>query len=208
MFIMLKSQLEKVSYIIGLDIGRNLANQGIEVDAQALVLGVADSMGEADAKMTEAEMQSVMTAFQTEMEAKTEKLQAAQSSKNIDEGKAFLEINRMKEGVIVLPSGLQYREVKAGAGRSPKATDKVTTHYRGTLLDGTVFDSSYERREPATFPVNGVIAGWTEALQLMKEGAVWELFIPANLAYGTRGAGGKIGPNATLIFTVELLNVH
>ncbi|MEY3902298.1 MAG: hypothetical protein RL189_1604 [Pseudomonadota bacterium] len=205
---MLKSQLEKVSYIIGLDIGRNLANQGIEVDAQALVLGVADSMGEADAKMTEAEMQSVMTAFQTEMEAKTEKLQAAQSSKNIDEGKAFLEINRMKEGVIVLPSGLQYREVKAGAGRSPKATDKVTTHYRGTLLDGTVFDSSYERREPATFPVNGVIAGWTEALQLMKEGAVWELFIPANLAYGTRGAGGKIGPNATLIFTVELLNVH
>ncbi|MEN9809835.1 MAG: hypothetical protein RLZZ488_1402 [Pseudomonadota bacterium] len=205
---MLKSQLEKVSYIIGLDIGRNLANQGIEVDAQALVLGVADSMGDADAKMTEAEMQSVMTAFQTEMEAKQAKLQAAQSSKNIDEGKAFLEINRMKEGVIVLPSGLQYREVKAGTGRSPKATDKVTTHYRGTLLDGSVFDSSYERGEPATFPVNGVIAGWTEALQLMKEGAVWELFIPADLAYGARGAGGKIGPNATLTFTVELLNVH
>lgn len=205
---MLKSQLEKVSYIIGLDIGRNLANQGIEVDAQALVLGVADSMGDADAKMTEAEMQSVMTAFQTEMEAKQAKLQAAQSSKNIDEGKAFLEINRMKEGVIVLPSGLQYREVKAGTGRSPKATDKVTTHYRGTLLDGSVFDSSYERGEPATFPVNGVIAGWTEALQLMKEGAVWELFIPADLAYGARGAGGKIAPNATLTFTVELLNVH
>lgn len=205
---MLKSQLEKVSYIIGLDIGRNLANQGIEVDAQALVLGVADSLGDADAKMTEAEMQSVMTAFQTEMEAKQAKLQAAQSSKNIDEGKAFLEINRMKEGVVVLPSGLQYREVKSGTGRSPKATDKVTTHYRGTLLDGSVFDSSYERGEPATFPVNGVIAGWTEALQLMKEGAVWELFIPSNLAYGTRGAGGKIGPNATLVFTVELLNVH
>lgn len=205
---MLKSQNEKVSYIIGLDIGRNLAGQGIEVEVQSLALGIADAIGDVDSKLTESEMQAVMTAFQTEMEAKQARVQSAQSSKNIDEGKAFLELNRMKDGVVALSSGLQYREVKAGSGRSPKATDKVTTHYKGTLLDGTVFDSSYERGEPATFPVNGVIAGWTEALQLMKEGAVWELFIPAELAYGARGAGGKIGPHATLVFTVELLNVH
>lgn len=205
---MFKNQLEKVSYIIGLDIGRNLANQGIEIDAQNLATGVADAMNDADPKMTDAEIQAVMTAFQTEMEAKQAQMQSAQASKNTDEGKAFLEINRMKEGVVALASGLQYREIKAGTGRSPKATDKVTTHYKGTLLDGTTFDSSYDRGEPATFPVNGVIAGWTEALQMMKEGAIWELFIPANLAYGSRGAGGKIGPNATLVFTVELINVH
>jgi FKBP-type peptidyl-prolyl cis-trans isomerase FklB len=205
---MLNSRSQKVSYIIGLDIGRNLAQQGIEVEAASLAQGISDAMGDAEPKLTESEIQTVMSAFQEEMEAKQAQVQSAQASKNIDEGKAFLEINRMKDGVVALSSGLQYREIKAGSGRSPKATDKVTTHYKGTLLDGSVFDSSYERGEPATFPVNGVIAGWTEALQLMKEGSVWELFIPANLAYGARGAGGKIGPNATLVFTVELLNVH
>jgi len=205
---MVNSQLEKVSYIIGLDIGRNLANQGIDVDAKALSLGVADALGDAEPKITESEMQTIMTAFQSEMEQKQARIQSAQSEKNVIDGKAFLEINRMKEGVVALASGLQYREVKAGSGRSPKPTDKVTTHYKGTLLDGTTFDSSYERGEPATFPVNGVIAGWTEALQLMKEGAVWELYIPADLAYGARGAGGKIGPHATLVFTVELIRVH
>lgn len=205
---MLNTQLQKVSYIIGLDIGRNLANQGIEIDAQALSSGVADAFSDADPKLSDSEIQTIMTAFQTEMESKQANIKAAESEKNTTDGRAFLEINRMKDGVVTLASGLQYREVKAGTGKSPKASDKVTTHYRGTLIDGTVFDSSYDRGEPATFPVNGVIAGWTEALQLMKEGAVWELFIPANLAYGTRGAGAKIGPNATLIFTVELLNVH
>lgn len=205
---MLNSRSQKVSYIIGLDIGRNLAQQGIEVEAASLAQGISDAMGDAEPKLTESEIQTVMSAFQEEMEVKQAQVQSAQASKNIDEGKAFLEINRMKDGVVALSSGLQYREIKAGSGRSPKATDKVTTHYKGTLLDGSVFDSSYERGEPATFPVNGVIAGWTEALQLMKEGSVWELFIPANLAYGARGAGGKIGPNATLVFTVELLNVH
>ncbi|NBO38217.1 FKBP-type peptidyl-prolyl cis-trans isomerase [bacterium] len=205
---MLQNQLQKVSYIIGLDIGRNLANQGIEIEAQALAAGVSDALSDADAKLTDSEIQTIMSAFQAEMEAKQAKFQAAESDKNTAEGKAFLEVNRMKEGVVVLPSGLQYREVKAGSGKSPKASDRVTTHYKGTLLDGSTFDSSYDRGEPATFPVNGVIAGWTEALQLMKEGAVWELFIPANLAYGARGAGGKIGPNATLVFTVELISVH
>lgn len=205
---MLNTQLQKVSYIIGLDIGRNLANQGIDIDAQALSVGVADALSDADPKFTDDQIQAIMTSFQTEMEAKQAHFKSAESDKNTAEGKAFLEINRMKDGIVTLASGLQYREVKAGNGKSPRASDKVTTHYKGTLIDGTVFDSSYDRGEPATFPVNGVIAGWTEALQLMKEGSVWELFIPSNLAYGTRGAGGKIGPNATLIFTVELLQVH
>lgn len=205
---MFQTQLQKVSYIIGLDIGRNLANQGIEVEAQALSSGIADAFNNADPKFSDDEIQSIMSAFQAEMESKQEKLQTAVTDKNTAEGKAFLELNRHKSGVVTLSSGLQYREVKAGTGRTPKATDKVTTHYKGTLLDGSVFDSSYERGEPATFPVNGVIAGWTEALQLMKEGAVWELFIPSNLAYGARGAGGKIGPHATLVFTVELISVH
>jgi FKBP-type peptidyl-prolyl cis-trans isomerase FklB len=205
---MIQSQLQKVSYIIGLDIGRNLANQGIDIEAQALSAGVADALNDAAPKFSDDEIQAIMTAFQTEMEAKQAKMQAAATEKNTSEGQAFLELNRHKAGVVTLASGLQYREVKAGTGKSPKATDKVTTHYKGTLLDGSVFDSSYDRGEPATFPVNGVIAGWTEALQLMKEGAVWELFIPSNLAYGARGAGGKIGPNATLVFTVELISVH
>jgi FKBP-type peptidyl-prolyl cis-trans isomerase FklB len=205
---MIQSQLQKVSYIIGLDIGRNLANQGIDIEAQALSAGVADALNDAAPKFSDDEIQAIMTAFQTEMEAKQAKMQAAATEKNTSECQAFLELNRHKAGVVTLASGLQYREVKAGTGKSPKATDKVTTHYKGTLLDGSVFDSSYDRGEPATFPVNGVIAGWTEALQLMKEGAVWELFIPSNLAYGARGAGGKIGPNATLVFTVELISVH
>ena len=205
---MLQSQLQKVSYIIGLDIGRNLANQGIDIEAQALSTGVADALSDAAPKFSDDEIQAIMTAFQTEMEAKQAKFQSAATEKNASEGETFLELNRSKTGVVTLASGLQYREVKAGNGKSPKASDKVTTHYKGMLLDGTVFDSSYDRGEPATFPVNGVIAGWTEALQMMKEGAVWELFIPSNLAYGTRGAGSKIGPNATLVFTVELISVH
>ena len=129
------------------------------------------------------------------------------SEKNKADGEKFLVENARKEGVTTLPSGLQYKEIKAGKGKSPKATDTVTTHYKGTLIDGMEFDSSYKRGEPATFPVSGVIPGWTEALQLMKEGAKWQLFLPSNLAYGERGAGRDIGPNATLIFEVELISV-
>jgi len=132
---------------------------------------------------------------------------AQQAPKNLKEGEAFLVENAKKEGVVTLESGLQYQVITPGTGNAPKATDKVTTHYRGTLIDGTEFDSSYKRGQPATFPVKGVIAGWTEALQLMKVGAKWQLFIPANLAYGKRGAGGKIGPNATLIFDIELISI-
>jgi len=129
------------------------------------------------------------------------------AKKNLEEGKAFLAKKAKTDGVVTLPSGLQYKVITAGTGKTPKLTDKVTTHYRGTLINGTEFDSSYKRGEPATFPVQGVIAGWTEALQLMKEGAKWKLFIPAKLAYGKPGKGGKIGPNATLIFKIELLSV-
>ena len=131
-----------------------------------------------------------------------------QGEKNKKEGEIFLETNKKKEGVQTLPSGLQYKVLKAGAGKKPTATDTVTVHYRGTLIDGKEFDSSYRRGKPATFPVNGVIPGWTEALQLMEEGAKWELFIPSNLAYGERSAGGDIGPNATLIFEVELISIE
>jgi FKBP-type peptidyl-prolyl cis-trans isomerase FklB len=123
-------------------------------------------------------------------------------------GEEFLAANSKKTDVVTLPSGLQYKQLKAGTGKKPSLRDKVTTHYHGTLINGTVFDSSYERNDPATFPVNGVIPGWTEALQLMNEGSIWELYIPSNLAYGRRGAGGDIGPNETLIFKVELLQVH
>jgi FKBP-type peptidyl-prolyl cis-trans isomerase FklB len=129
------------------------------------------------------------------------------AEKNKNDGEAFLAENAKKQGVITLPSGLQYKIIKPGTGRKPKPTDEVTTHYRGTLIDGTEFDSSYRRGEPTSFPVNGVIAGWTEALQLMPVGAKWQLFIPPHLAYGERGAGGQIGPNATLIFEVELIAI-
>lgn len=140
--------------------------------------------------------------------AKKQEPSAAVAEKNKRDGEDFLAVNKKKEGVIALPSGLQYRVLKAGKGKSPKATDNVTVHYRGTLIDGTEFDSSYKRGQPATFPVNRVIRGWTEALQLMKEGARWTLYIPSNLAYGERGAGANIGSNATLIFEVELLSIN
>jgi len=135
------------------------------------------------------------------------KIKTEQGEKNMTEGPKFLEENKAKEGVVILPSGLQYKVITEGTGKSPKATDKVKVHYRGTLINGKEFDSSFKRNQPAEFPVNGVIKGWTEALQLMKEGSKWELYIPSDLAYGARGAGGDIGPNATLIFEVELLEV-
>jgi FKBP-type peptidyl-prolyl cis-trans isomerase len=153
-------------------------------------------------------MGQVLMAFQKDRMAKMTAKHKTEADKNLKDGETFLAENKKKEGVTTLPSGLQYKVVKSGTGKTPKATDKVTTHYRGTLIDGTVFDSSYERKEPTSFPVNGVIKGWTEALQLMKEGDNWQLFVPAQLGYGERGAGGKIGANATLIFEIELLKVE
>jgi len=202
--LVLKNQKDKVSYIIGMDIGNNLKKQSIDVDPNILVKGVKDALSGAKPLLTEQEIQETMTAFQKEMAAKQEQV----AKKNKAEGEAFLGENKKKEGVKTLPSGLQYKVIKAGTGKKPKSNETVTVHYRGTLIDGTEFDSSYKRGQPVSFPVSGVIPGWTEALQLMEEGAKWQLFIPSNIAYGERGAGGVIGPNATLIFEVELVSIQ
>jgi FKBP-type peptidyl-prolyl cis-trans isomerase FklB len=203
----LKTEKEKVSYIIGVNIGRNLKTQSVDVDPDMVSKGMKDVASSGKLLMTDEEMKATMTAFQQEMMKKRQEELEKVGGKNKAEGEAFLAANKKKPGVITLPSGLQYKVITKGKGKSPKATDKVTVNYRGTLIDGTEFDSSYKRGEPASFPVNGVIKGWTEALQLMKEGSKWELFIPPDLAYGEKGAGNVIGPNATLIFEVELLSV-
>jgi FKBP-type peptidyl-prolyl cis-trans isomerase FklB len=153
-------------------------------------------------------MRETLNAFQKQTMSKMEAKQKVDGEKNVKEGEAFLAANGKKDGVKTLASGLQYKVIKTGTGKTPKATDTVKVHYHGTLTDGTVFDSSVERGEPATFPVNGVIPGWIEALQLMKEGDKWQLVIPPKLAYGERGAGGKIGPNSVLVFDVELLSIE
>ena len=204
----LKGDKEKVSYSIGMDIGGNLRRGSIEVDPDMLAKGLKDSYIGGKTLLTEDQARQAIEDFQKTLMAKKAEAMQKVSEKNKADGEKFLAENAKKEGVKSLPSGLQYREITPGNGKSPTATDTVTTHYKGTLIDGTEFDSSYKRGEPATFPVSGVIAGWTEALQLMKEGAKWELFLPPNLAYGERGAGRDIGPNATLIFEVELISVN
>lgn len=204
----LKTEKEKLSYSIGMEIGGNLKRQAVDVEVDLLLKGLKDAFSGAKTLLTEQEVRQILTAFQKEMVAKQKEAAKVLGEKNKKEGEAFLAENKKKPGVITLPSGLQYKVLKAGTGKKPKATDTVKTHYRGTLIDGTEFDSSYRRGEPATFPVNGVIRGWTEALQLMEEGAKWQLFIPPGLAYGERGAGPSIGPNATLIFEVELISVQ
>jgi len=204
----LKEQKEKVSYVIGVDIGKALQKQGVAIDPDLVARGIKDGVSGGKLLMSDQEIKETMTAFQKEMRAKQEVALKQAGEKNKREGEAFLAENKIKEGVKTLPSGLQYKVIKAGSGKKPKATDTVVTHYKGTLLDGTEFDSSYRRNQPATFKVNGVIRGWTEALQLMEEGAKWILYVPSALAYGERGAGGQIGPNATLIFEVELVSVQ
>jgi len=195
-----KTQKQKVSYTIGLDIGKNMKRQKLDVDIPQLARGIQDGISDAKPVLSDSEMQEVMTVFQKEVLARM-------AEKNKKDGEAFLAENKNKPGVKTLPSGLQYKVLTEGSGKTPKATDTVVTHYRGALIDGKEFDSSYKRGEPATFPVNRVIPAWVEALQLMKEGAKWQLFVPSNLGYGERGAGQDIGPNATLIFDVELIKV-
>ena len=204
----LKDQKEKLSYVIGIDIGKALQKQGVPIDPDLVAKGIKDGVLGGKLLMSDQEIQETMMAFQKEMRAKQEEANKQIGEKNKKEGEIFLAQNKTKEGVKTLPSGLQYKVVKAGAGKKPKATDTVVTHYKGTLLDGTEFDSSFKRNQPATFKVNGVIRGWTEALQLMEEGAKWILYVPAALAYGDRGAGQQIGPNATLIFEVELISIQ
>lgn len=204
----LKTQKDKVSYAIGLDIGRNFKEQSIEIDPKLLTQGIQDALSGGKHLLTDEEIQAVMTTFRQEMQAKVAAQAKEIGEKNLKEGNAFQAENKKKKGVVTLPSGLQYKIITAGTGKKPKATDTVTTNYKGTLVDGTEFDSSYKRGEPASFPVQGVIPGWTEALQLMPVGSKWQLVVPPTLAYGPRGAGQAIGPNATLIFEVELLSIQ
>jgi FKBP-type peptidyl-prolyl cis-trans isomerase FklB len=205
----LKDTKQKTSYAIGMDIGNNFKKQEIEVDAKALAAGLADALS-GKTQMTEAEARQALDAFRTSMMAKMQDREKSAGEKNLKDGEAFLAANAKKEGVKTTASGLQYKVIKAGdgKGKSPKATDTVKVHYHGTTIDGSVFDSSVERGEPISFPLNGVIPGWTEGLQLMKEGDKFQFVIPAKLAYGERGPSPKIGPNSTLIFDVELLKVE
>ena len=198
---------QKASYCLGLNIGRSIKQEGMDIDAATLVRGIKDSLSGAKLALTDEQIRETMMAFQKQMRAKHEERLKTVADKNTKEGAAFLAANKAKEGVKTTASGLQYQVLKEGKGKSPKATDTVVTHYRGTLIDGTEFDSSHRRGEPAKFPVNGVIPGWTEALQLMKVGSKWKLFVPSAIAYGPRGAGRQIGPNATLIFEVELIEI-
>jgi len=196
------------SYGIGMNTGRSIKSEGVEIDLEMFLQGIRDGASEAKPKYTEQQVRAALAVFQQEMQAKQAKRQQSVGEKNKREGQTFLAANKAKEGVVTLPSGLQYRVVRAGNGVSPKATDTVKVHYEGTLLDGHVFDSSIKRNEPAVFPVRGVIPGWTEALQRMKVGDKWKLFIPSELAYGASGAGREIGPNSVLVFDVELLGIE
>jgi len=202
-----KTQKEKVSYSIGVNIGKNMKMQGIDVDQEFLTQGLKDGLNNAKTTLSEKDMDATMKTFQQEMTTKMQAKQKVDGEKNKKEGEAFLAVNTKKDGVTTLPSGLQYKILKAGNGPKPTANQTVKCNYRGTLIDGTEFDSSYKRGEPAEFPVGGVIKGWTEALQLMPVGSKWQLFIPSGLAYGESGAGQMIGPNAVLIFDIELLSI-
>ncbi|MBI3469389.1 MAG: FKBP-type peptidyl-prolyl cis-trans isomerase [Planctomycetes bacterium] len=202
-----KTLKERVSYGIGLSIGKDMKRQAIDVDLAQLVSGLKDSLSDSKPLLTDAEIREAMGAFEKELKARQAERGRELAASNKKEGEAFLAENKKKQGVKTAASGLQYKVIKEGKGKVPKPADTVTVHYRGTLIDGTEFDSSYGRGEPASFPVNGVIKGWTEALQLMAVGSKWQLFIPANLAYGEKGAGTDIGPNAVLIFDVELIAI-
>jgi FKBP-type peptidyl-prolyl cis-trans isomerase FklB len=205
----LKDLKQKASYSFGLRIGRNMKSQSVDLDPDLLTRGVKDGLSGGQALLSDEQMDEVLQAFQKELFARQAEVSKTQAEKNQKEGADFLAQNKAKPGVKTLPSGLQYKVLKAGTGATPKDTDVVTANYRGTLIDGTEFDSSYKRGEPAQFPVNRVIAGWTEALKLMKVGDKWQLFVPAALAYGeSPPPGAPIGPNATLIFEVELVNTQ
>ncbi len=203
----LKTLEAKISYCLGLNIGKSMKQQQVELDLDILMRGLKDGASGAQPALTEEQIREAMTAFQQQMRGKAEEHAKTLGDKNKQEGDAFLAANGKKQGVQTTASGLQYKVTKPGTGTMPKAADTVSVHYRGTLLDGTEFDSSHKRGQPAEFPVNGVIKGWTEALQLMKVGARWTLYVPSALAYRDRGAGRLIGPNATLVFEVELLQI-
>lgn len=203
----LKDENDKVSYSVGYQVGGDFKRQGVELNPEILVKGIQDAITESEPILSQKEMRTILVDLKKSITAAQQKERKEKAQKNLADGKAFLSENGKKEGVKILSSGLQYRVIKEGTGVKPKATDTVTVHYRGTLINGTEFDSSYKRGEPATFRADRVIPGWKEALQLMKEGAKWQLFIPSDLAYGERG-GGPIEPNSTLIFDVELISIQ
>lgn len=205
----LKTQKEKISYSFGYDIGsRFIKANEIDIDYEIFLMAIKDGANAKNSLLTDEEMAEAVRILQQELAEKQQEKSKVLGEKNKIEGEAFLAENRKKEGVIVLPSGLQYKIILEGAGRLPKDTDKVTVHYKGIFIDGKEFDSSYSRNEPATFVLNQVIKGWTEGLQLLKEGGKIILYIPAELAYGEDGAGQVISPNSTLIFEIELLKVE
>ena len=204
----LTTQKEKQSYAIGMNLAENLKTQSVEVDTNLLLRGVKDTLSGGKTLLTVDEEHATLMELQTVMrKAQAEKMQKA-AEKNKKEGDAFLAANKGKGGIVTTASGLQYKIMQAGTGPKPTVTDTVACNYRGTLIDGTEFDSSYKRGQPTTFPVSGVIKGWTEALQLMPVGSKWQLFVPSSLAYGERAASAQIGPNATLIFEVELVSIQ
>ena len=206
--LVLKTQKDKFSYALGMNLGTSLHRQSVEVDPNIVAQGLRATLAGGKTLLTQEEAQAALMAVQNELRKKQQEKMQVAGEANKKEGDAFLAANKAKEGVVTLPSGLQYKILTAGTGPKPSATDSVVCNYRGTLINGTEFDSSYKRGQPATFPVNGVIKGWTEALQLMPVGSKWQLFVPSSLAYGERGAGGDIGPDATLIFEVELLSIQ
>jgi FKBP-type peptidyl-prolyl cis-trans isomerase FklB len=205
--LVLATEKDKQSYAIGLNVGKSLHRDDIDVDPKIVLQGLQDAMADGKVLLTDDQIKTVMTDLQNQVRQKQEEKRQALAENNKKDGTAFLAANATKPGVVALPSGLQYKVLTPGTGPKPTATDTVVCNYRGTLLDNTEFDSSYKRGQPATFPVGGVIKGWTEALQLMPVGSKWQLFIPADLAYGER-AQGPIGPNATLVFEVELLSIQ
>jgi FKBP-type peptidyl-prolyl cis-trans isomerase FklB len=208
----LTTKKQKFSYALGMNIGNglgaNLKKQSVDVDPGLVAQGMKDSLAGTKPRMTEDEAKAVLTEVQNEVKKQAQEKTVKLGETNKTEGDAFLAANKSKPGVVTLPSGLQYKILTAGTGPKPTAADTVVCNYRGTLINGTEFDSSYKRKEPATFGVSQVIKGWTEALQLMPVGSKWQLFIPSGLAYGDRGAGADIGPNSTLIFEVELLSIQ
>ena len=202
----MKDQKDKESYSLGYQFGQGAKSQGLDINLELYASGVRDALGGSKPQLSEQEMRQTVLELQKRFIAAREKEIKEISARNLAAGKAFLEENKKKEGIKTLPSGLQYKVLTEGSGKTPKAADNVTINYKGTFINGSEFDSSYKRGKPTTFQVDKVVKGWTEALQLMKEGSKWELFIPPELGYGDRG-GGPVPPNSILIFEVELISV-
>ena len=203
----LKDQKDKESYSLGYKYGETFKKQGMQIDLEIFTAGFRDALSVNEPRMTQEEISATLSDLQKRMFAAQQLQLRERAAKNLEEGKAFLAENAEKEGVKTAPSGLQYKVLAEGSGKTPKDEDTVTVHYKGTFIDGTEFDSSIKRGKPETFQVNGVIKGWTEALQMMREGSKWQLFVPSELAYGQRGQG-PIPPNSTLIFEIELISIN